>query len=336
MHRSPSRKTGEAPPPKGLPFLVEWPVAFLLVMLARLPYLLGDHVFFDGDEAIIGIMARDLLSLNGSPFYFYGQQYGFSLFETLAAALFTVFLGSGVASLKLGGMLLFSLGIQRLMRVLRSKGLPWSGYLLFALVLAMFPPWTVWGTMLRGGYITAFVAVCFIIEHLLLYPVWQRRHWLAVGLSVAVIAVSQVFFVLVVFPLLTQRLLAMSRRDILPVFGLGLMALVLLRLPAYLNPDLWMPTGMGSVHVCNLFHRFIAGFWSYFTGFFLYEYEVAVPTGLRIACMVFVALMSVLLLLVIWRSPKAANVDLLLLALGTVMAAFPITLFERGGGRYLL
>lgn len=62
----------------GKSFWVEWLFAFGLVVLARLPYLLSEHVFFDGDEAMLGIMGRDLITGRNIPFYFYGQQYGFS------------------------------------------------------------------------------------------------------------------------------------------------------------------------------------------------------------------------------------------------------------------
>jgi hypothetical protein len=320
----------------GYSMFIEWLLAFTLVILVRLPYLLGDHVFFDGDEAIIGIMARDLLSLQGSPFYFYGQQYGFSLFETLAAALFTLFLGSGVSSLKLGGMLLFSLGIQRLMRVFRIKGAALHSYLLIALVMAMFPTWTVWATMLRGGYITAFVGLCIIIEQLLLHQVWHRKQWLIVGICAAVVTVAQVFFLLVVIPVMVYRTSSITRKDLVAVFGSGIVALLLLRLPAYLNPDFWTPAGTGSLHFSNLIHHFVADFWSYFSGSFLYDGPVEVPEAVLMGCMAFVALIVLLLIPVLWKNPRTANNELLLLATGTAMAALPIILFEHGGGRYLL
>lgn len=316
--------------------MLEWALAFVLVVFVRLPYLLGDHVFFDGDEAIVGIMACDLLSMEGLPFYFYGQQYGFSFFEALSAAIFTLFLGPGPEALKCGGMLLFSLGLQRIMRIFRWSGFTFWSYVLCTLGVAMFPTWIVWGTMLRGGYLTAFVGLCFITEHLLIYPTWQRKHWLAVGLSTAVVTVSHVFFLIVLLPLLVHRLRSLPRNWIVPVFGWSLCALVLLRIPAYLNVELWVPVGMGSVHPQNLLNFFLADFWSYFCGFFLFDGPIAVPLAIRLSSIFFVALMVCLLVFVLARTNADERRSVLLMLLGTILAALPVTLFELGGGRYLL
>ncbi len=320
----------------GSSFILEWLFAFTLVVTARLPYLLGQHVFFDGDEAIIGIMGRDLLSFNGLPFYFYGQQYGFSFFETLSAAFFILFLGSGVASLKLGGMLLFSLGIQRFFKIFRWNQFSFSHYLLCSLVLVMFPPWLVWGTMLRGGYITAFVAFSFIVEHLIINSVWKRKEWQVVAFMSSLIAVSQVFFILPLLPLLVFRLTRLSKLNMFFVSAWAILTFAALRLPAYLNPDFWTPTGVGSFHPQNIFTFFIQDFWSYFSGFFSYEFAIEVPGLLGVGLRLFVLLLTGYAAILALQHSKSINFQLLLLILGTGLAILPIALFEQASGRYVL
>ena len=58
--------------------------AYLLVglsVLSRYLILIDPNLILDGDEAIIGLMARLLLDGELFPTYFIGQQYGLSTFE---------------------------------------------------------------------------------------------------------------------------------------------------------------------------------------------------------------------------------------------------------------
>ena len=67
---------------------------FLVCILVRLPHFLSKDFFFDGDEAMIGIMAQDFLSGKGLSLYFYGQNYGFSSLEVLSTSLFIKLIGN--------------------------------------------------------------------------------------------------------------------------------------------------------------------------------------------------------------------------------------------------
>src|SRR5262249_9449128 len=83
-----ARRAARAAPLTRLP-RIALPLLFVAVAVAvRLPHLLGGHVALDGDESIVGLMARDLLEGRRVPVFFYGQRYGLALFEVapLAAA----------------------------------------------------------------------------------------------------------------------------------------------------------------------------------------------------------------------------------------------------------
>lgn len=301
-----------------------------------MPYLLSDHVYFDGDEAMVGIMGRDLITGRNIPFYFYGQQYGFSFFEALSAGFFILFFGSGLASLKLGGMLIFSLGIQRYLKIFRAKELPLLPFLIMAAILCLFPTWQVWGTKLRGGYLTAFVGVAFIAEQLLLFDKWELKNWLKVAGISALIIVAQPIFLFLVLPLIVFRLTQMERSHILPTFGLGAGALVLLRIPVYLNDFVWTPVGLGKFNLDGITHYFVKGFWSVFTGFYAFSDIYDVPEIVKIGSVVFLLLVSLVLIVAIVSGSTQLRIQVLLLLLGMVLSLFPSVAFGIGGGRYLL
>lgn len=56
-------------------------VIILLCFASRLPQILSSNLFLDGDECIVGLMAKHLFEGIEFPLYFYGQFYGFSLLE---------------------------------------------------------------------------------------------------------------------------------------------------------------------------------------------------------------------------------------------------------------
>src|SRR5262245_26678022 len=78
-------------PPDSNPARVSWYVVASVaaaVLALRLPWLLSPGFILDGDESIVGLMARHIAQGRELPVFFWGQaHYGFSLLETLPAAL---------------------------------------------------------------------------------------------------------------------------------------------------------------------------------------------------------------------------------------------------------
>src|SRR5256714_5632781 len=73
-------------------------VALLLVGLAfRLAIILSPLGELDGDEAVVGLMARHIAFLGERPVFYYGQPYLGSLEALSAAPLFTLFDSSTLA-----------------------------------------------------------------------------------------------------------------------------------------------------------------------------------------------------------------------------------------------
>lgn len=283
---------------------------------------------------MLGFMGCDLISGKNIPVYFYGQQYGFSFFETIVAAIFIALVGNTVWSLKFGGMLLFSLGIQRLLQAARRNQVSLSSYLMLAIILASFPAWLVWGTKLRGGYITAFVAVAFLFELLISKPNWNWKNWSISAFLTALTAVAQPLFLLPISPLFITKIQRINLLDFLAATVAGICSFTLLRLPATLNTDYWRPWSSHQYNIENLSKYLTDGFWQSFTGFYSYIYVYRLPEHLAAISAAFMIL-SVFLAVSSLFTSKKFRIESLLLFSGTIVSVFSV-MFSVGGCRYLL
>ncbi len=152
---------------KSLKFLLTWIILLIICVLVRLPHFLSTNFNFDDDEAIIGIMAQDLLSGQGVGYYFYGQNYGVSFFEMLSVAVSMKILGSTIWALRIGGLILYSLGLTFLFKSLNQQKLTKVMCIALVVLLCAFPTWYLWGSLVRGGYVTAFASASavFYLTH---------------------------------------------------------------------------------------------------------------------------------------------------------------------------
>src|SRR5438128_4506016 len=127
-------------------------VAALLAGLAlRLAVIASPLGEIDGDEAVVGLMARHIAFLGERPVFYWGQPYLGSLEAFTAAPFFRVF-DSSTPLLKLVPTA-YSLGFLALSAILARRvfGVPVA--LATAAYLALPPAmWAVWSTKARGGY----------------------------------------------------------------------------------------------------------------------------------------------------------------------------------------
>jgi len=132
-------------------------ILLLICILSRLPQFFNPYLLLDGDECIVGLMAKHLLEGKELPLYFYGQSYGFSFIELLFIAVFYFLFGISAMSVKLAMLCLWTIGVLFFYKALRQINAPDSFTpLLISLVLALLPAWAIWSMMARGGYLTAF------------------------------------------------------------------------------------------------------------------------------------------------------------------------------------
>jgi len=129
----------------------------LTAVVFRLPQLTSGQVALDGDEAVVGLMARDLLDGRGLPIFFYGQRHGLAVFEVLPlAAAFHVF---GITPIVVKATMLALWVVGGLFSVWAASRLGGrTAGALVGLLLATMPVWIPWSMKARGGYVTAFWA----------------------------------------------------------------------------------------------------------------------------------------------------------------------------------
>lgn len=195
------------PSPKSVwRFSLLWLLIFGLAILVRLPHFLSKNFWFDGDEAMVGIMAQDFLAGRTFPLYFYGQHYGLSTFEAVSTALFIALFGSGIWALRLGGLFLFSLGVTFVLRAVEQQRVARWVWLCILLVLVTFPTWYLWGAMVRGGYVTAFLCASVIFYALMDWKA-SFKQLLIVAFAVAIAFEAHVLILFPLFPLMATHIL---------------------------------------------------------------------------------------------------------------------------------
>src|SRR5437879_1217759 len=136
---------------RGRAFTIGLTVALLVGLAVRLAVIASPLGEIDGDEAVVGLMARHIAFLGDRPVFYYGQPYLGSLEAFSTAPLFRIF-DSSTLLLKLVPTA-YSLGFLALSAIL-ARRLFGSGVGLATAAYLAVPPsmWAVWSTKARGGY----------------------------------------------------------------------------------------------------------------------------------------------------------------------------------------
>src|SRR5260370_1583286 len=124
-------------------------VAVLVGLALRLAVIASPLGELDGDEAVVGLMARHIAFLGDRPVFYYGQPYLGSLEAFSAAPLFRL-VGSSSALLKLVPTA-YSLGFLVLNAIVAKRLFGTRPALATAAYLALPPSmWAVWSTKARS------------------------------------------------------------------------------------------------------------------------------------------------------------------------------------------
>lgn len=312
-------------------------VIFLVCLLIRIPYLLGEHLFFDGDEAVLGIMARDLLAGESFPVFFYGQQYGFSLLEAASAALWIPFFGQTVWSLKLGGILIFSLGIYEILEITRQKQVSFLYQGLILLFLSSYSPWILWATKLRGGYLTAFWLFCFVLKILFTNENLLENAFWKLGVLIPLIYFSQPLFLLPLFPILGFKTLkSLTVKSVLSGLVTTITTFGILKYFALQNPDYWRPTVFSNSNLIHLKTFFVTNFWSYYSGNYLYIDAFPVNSFFQMLLLLSISTTGLALCILVYRTRMDFLKNYFTVIIGLLLSAFSIIFFDLVNGRYTL
>jgi hypothetical protein len=160
-------------------------------IVSRVPELVSSKLLLDGDECVVAIMAKHMMQGRAFSAYFYGQSYGFSLVECLFIIPFYFLFGVTTFSVKMGMLLLWTMGVFYLYKAftLFNKGDKWLPLLLMLLFI-WSPAWAVWSMKARGGYLTSFTLTSVVL-YLLARDRRSNLFFLAVGVLCFFIYQSQ-------------------------------------------------------------------------------------------------------------------------------------------------
>src|SRR4051812_19940176 len=182
-----------------------------LSVLSRLPQLRSPNMLVDGDESVLGLMAKHVSTGRSFPIFFYGQHYAFEPVETVPAAISFLAFGVSPLSLKAAMLALWTVGVLFLFLALAKRVGAATGFLIAA-VLIVHPAWAAWSMKAGGGYLTAFVASSALAW--LLAQDAERdgvARWIVAGVLTAVVALAQSLWLPSVLPIAAAVLWSRGR-----------------------------------------------------------------------------------------------------------------------------
>src|SRR5579859_2032399 len=197
---------------RGRAFGVGLCVALVVGLGLRLAVIASPLGEIDGDEAVVGLMARHIAFLGDRPVFYYGQPYLGSLEAFSAAPLFRLF-NSSTVLLKLipTG---YSLGFLAVSAVLARRLFGTGAALATAAYLALPPAmWAVWSTKARGGYAELlFLGQALVLVTLALAQSRRRRVALLWGLLAGLAFWTHLLAVVYLLPAAIYLVLARRAR----------------------------------------------------------------------------------------------------------------------------
>ena len=201
-------------------------ILILLIFVSRLPQIFSPDLLLDGDECIVGLMAKHSLEGKGTPIFFYGQSYGFSFVEVIFIRAFYSVFGVSDISVKFAMLSLWAIGIvffYKTFEEIIKNSKSWLPFI-FTLFFIFSPTWAIWSMEARGGYLTAFTLSS--LTAFLLIKKWQKPHWVLpwVGLLLVVIYQSQMLWLAGLFPI---AIYSLYKNYSLKAFGSLLFGIVL-------------------------------------------------------------------------------------------------------------
>lgn len=182
-----------------------------LTIVSRLPRLFSPNLLLDGDESLVGLMAKHVAGGEGLPIFVYGQQYGLATIETAVGALWFQLFGVSPIPLKLAILLLWHIGVVFLFLAL-SRGVGAKRAFWIVAVFLLTPAWASAAMKAWGGYTTAFTASAVLVWLLARGDRGMTGpQWLIAGVLTAVTYLARPLWLPVVLPFVLAAFAARVR-----------------------------------------------------------------------------------------------------------------------------
>lgn len=215
---------------------------------ARLPQLLSPNLLLDGDESLIGLMAKHVAEGRSLAIFVYGQHYGLSIIETAAGALSFLLFGMGAIPLKVAMLALWTLGVLFMFLALSRMIGAWRSFWIMAVFLVT-PAWAATSMTAWGGYTTAFTVTSVLVWLLVSgLPHDGIVRWLIAGALTSVIYLARPLWLPGLLPIVAVVLFASQRRLSLGISYVGGAAAVMavIKLLTVDSLNVWEGPALGN------------------------------------------------------------------------------------------
>lgn len=319
-----------------------WPVFIIITVaiISRLPQLLSPDFMLDGDECIMGIMAKHFVEGRTIPFFFYGQNYGFAFIEVLVISAGYLLFGMSDYVVKLSVFAMWIAGViffyKTLLHISNNNKLAALG---FTLLFILTPAWALWSMKARGGYITA-----FLFSNIVLYISLRNRDsnnrlvWICAGIASAIIFFSQPLWLAGLLPFLVLGIWkdGTIRNVLLYLSGIaGMVALIFIMRMG--ESTYWHPNVIpGIVYPFKVVCRFT---YYNFTGFYYLQNAMDAPPVINLFVYLFSACLCVALvagICIIIVKARKANLQLVAAILSVIGAFAYFFIIDITSPRYAL
>jgi hypothetical protein len=250
-----------------------------ICVASRLPQLRSPNLLVDGDESVLGLMAKHVAEGREFPIFFYGQHYALATVEAGAGALSFLIAGVSAVSLKLAMLGLWTIGVLFSFLAL-SKLLSINRSFWITAVLVVNPMWAAWSMKGGGGYLTSFTATAMLLW--LLVHEREREtvvQWLIAGALTAVIYLAQPLWLPGVVPTVLVVLFASRRRlswgAAYVAVTAGLILFVKLATP--MSVDTWGGPALGNPNLFGSLSRVAQQVYVYLTGSYYLQWAIDPP-----------------------------------------------------------
>jgi len=311
----------------------------VISLVSRLPQLFSRNLLVDGDEAVLGLMAKHVAQGREFPIFFYGQHYGLSAVEAGLGALSFRLFGTGDLSLKAAMLALWTAGVLFLFLALSARvGRRRAFWTMSIFILT--PAWAVWSMKARGGYLTSFAATGALVWVLARTETHRSlARWIVAGVLTAAIALAQPLWLPSALPFVAAALVSSRRWSCavayICVTGAGVL---LIKHVGSAAPETWAGPPIGNFALMaslpGLRHQIFANL----TGSYYLRWDVAPgPVTTFVAygwCLVLALTVPVQIYRLVARRHSLLSHLLFIAVWATVLACWAL-LFARDG-RYLL
>ena len=311
-----------------------------ICLASRLPQLRSPNLLIDGDESVLGLMAKHVAQGKEVPIFFYGQHYALATFEAGAGALGFLISGVSATSLKLSMLALWTIGVLfsflALTKILDARRAFW-----ITAILVLNPAWAVWSMKAGGGYITSFTATAMLAW--VLVQAREREtvlRWFVAGALTAVIYLAQPLWLPGVMPMVFVVLASRRRLSWGAVYvSVAAAAILLVKFAAPAIVDTWGGPPIGNPDLLGSLPRVGRQIYVYLTGSYYLQWAIDPPGPATIAfavawCVVIPALVAMQIYRLAARQYCLASHVLFVSACATLVAEW--LLLNARDARYLL